>query len=285
LKEPMLAMSLLLSCFEPATTAASMAIGKPKAIDDAPAGRGRHRACAMGWPQGRSRAEDGGGRLSCLARNGRSGVPARPVAWGGHPGEETRAVRRCVSGDRGTAVLRPDQAMERPCGQRRTASSGRRRADGECAAQEVWLSRAKKRKPWRPEGQFHDPAIRADSGTAMARVSIGLETHADPSAQTNTLAFQGHADEPHSLRLIPPIDDEDDAASPVPGRPPKETTPDLKRPDDRQVTGATATCATRPCRRQGQRRQSRRPRADLRTARRYGRAQTSRRSLRQRPAM
>ena len=34
LKEPMLAMSLLLDCFEPATTAASMAIGKPKAIDD-----------------------------------------------------------------------------------------------------------------------------------------------------------------------------------------------------------------------------------------------------------
>ena len=30
------AMSLLLGCFEPATTAASMAIGRPKAIDDAP---------------------------------------------------------------------------------------------------------------------------------------------------------------------------------------------------------------------------------------------------------
>jgi hypothetical protein len=43
LKEPMLAMSLLLSCFEPATTAASMAIGKPKAIDDAPV-RGPERS-------------------------------------------------------------------------------------------------------------------------------------------------------------------------------------------------------------------------------------------------
>jgi DNA-binding response OmpR family regulator len=29
---------LLLGCFEPATTAASMAIGKPEAIDDAPPG-------------------------------------------------------------------------------------------------------------------------------------------------------------------------------------------------------------------------------------------------------
>jgi hypothetical protein len=37
LKEPMLAMSLLLGCFEPATAGASMAIGKPEAIDDAPA--------------------------------------------------------------------------------------------------------------------------------------------------------------------------------------------------------------------------------------------------------
>ena len=61
----------------------------------------------------------------------------------------------------------------------------------------------RKGNPGVQNGQFHDPAIRADSGTAMARVSIGLETHADPSAQTNTLAFQGHADEPHSPRLIP----------------------------------------------------------------------------------
>ncbi|MGH6847191.1 MAG: hypothetical protein ACREC0_07080, partial [Methylocella sp.] len=57
-----------MACFEPATTAASMAIGRPKAIDDAPAGRGPH-PCAMGWPKGQSAAEDGGGRLCCLARN------------------------------------------------------------------------------------------------------------------------------------------------------------------------------------------------------------------------
>jgi hypothetical protein len=42
----MLAMSLLLAFFEPATIAASMAIGKPKAIDDAPA-RGPERS--GGW--------------------------------------------------------------------------------------------------------------------------------------------------------------------------------------------------------------------------------------------
>src|SRR3954447_1351170 len=37
LKEPMAAMSLLLLCFEPATTAASMAIDRPKTIGNAPA--------------------------------------------------------------------------------------------------------------------------------------------------------------------------------------------------------------------------------------------------------
>ena len=57
LKEPMLAMSLLLAVFEPATTAASMAIGEPEAIDDAPARAGAQRRMATV-------------RLSCLARNG-----------------------------------------------------------------------------------------------------------------------------------------------------------------------------------------------------------------------
>jgi hypothetical protein len=50
---------------------------------------------------GRSAAQDGGGRLSCLARNGQS------------PGEESRSVRHCGSGDRGVASLRLDQANER----------------------------------------------------------------------------------------------------------------------------------------------------------------------------
>jgi len=35
LNEPMVAMSLLLLCFEPATTAASMAIDRPRTIGDA----------------------------------------------------------------------------------------------------------------------------------------------------------------------------------------------------------------------------------------------------------
>src|SRR3954471_18914231 len=66
LKEPMLAMSLLLLCFEPATTAASMAICRPETIGDAPA-RGPERS---------------GGRRCCdfLASRG----------MGVSPGEESR---------------------------------------------------------------------------------------------------------------------------------------------------------------------------------------------------
>jgi hypothetical protein len=50
-------------------------------------------------------------RLSCPARNGRTGVPA-PLARGVvRPGEESRSAGCCGSGDRGAAALRPDQAM------------------------------------------------------------------------------------------------------------------------------------------------------------------------------
>jgi hypothetical protein len=54
----MLAMSLLLGCFEPATTAASMAICRPEAIDDAPACGPEHRG---GWRRGEFLASRGMG--------------------------------------------------------------------------------------------------------------------------------------------------------------------------------------------------------------------------------
>jgi hypothetical protein len=62
-------MSLLLLWFEPATTAASMAIYKPKTIDDAPASgpkhSGGHRRCdflvsrGMGFSPGEESRSDG----------------------------------------------------------------------------------------------------------------------------------------------------------------------------------------------------------------------------------
>jgi hypothetical protein len=71
---------------EPATTAASMAICRPKAIDDAP-------------PLGRSAAEDGGGE-TFLPRE----------EWA-KPGGRNSRRRHCGTGDRGAAVLRPDRAI------------------------------------------------------------------------------------------------------------------------------------------------------------------------------
>jgi hypothetical protein len=90
----MLAMSLLLGCFEPATTAASMAICRPEAIDDAPAR----------WPE-----RSGGWR--------RRDFLGFREEWPKARGRKSRR-RRCGSGDRGAAVLRPDQANERPRGPR-----------------------------------------------------------------------------------------------------------------------------------------------------------------------
>ena len=125
-----------------------MAIGRPKAIDDAPAARGPHRAGAMGWALGRSAAEDGGGRLSCLARNGRTGVPARLVAWGGKPRgrKSIRPPLRLRRSRRSRPSARSSHG-EAVWSARRTASSGEDVADVDCLAQEARLSRRRKGNP------------------------------------------------------------------------------------------------------------------------------------------
>jgi hypothetical protein len=87
-------MSLLLSCFEPATTAASMAIDQPEAIDDAPACGPEHRG---GWRRGEFLASRG---------------------MGLGPGEESLTDAIASQAIEVPTVLRPDQAMERPCGPR-----------------------------------------------------------------------------------------------------------------------------------------------------------------------
>src|SRR6266481_3616745 len=89
--------------FEPATIAASMAIDRPQAIDDAPLGAGAQRRMA---------AEG----LSWLARNGRS------------PGEESLATAIAARRSR-LAVLWPDHAIKRPRGSREIALQGEDVAD------------------------------------------------------------------------------------------------------------------------------------------------------------
>ena len=64
-------------CLEPATVAASMAIDRPEAIDD---------ALSL---LSRSRAEDGGRAAFLFREEWTSGVPASPSPRGGRPGEES----------------------------------------------------------------------------------------------------------------------------------------------------------------------------------------------------
>src|SRR5712672_1505897 len=126
LKDPMVAMSFSPWLFEPATIAASMAIDRPQAIDDAPLGAGA---------QWRMAAE----RLSWLARNGRS------------PGEESLTAAIAARRSR-LAVLWPDHAIKRPRGSRA----------GQLVKEKTWRTwvhargqaqRAKEQKPWRTERQ------------------------------------------------------------------------------------------------------------------------------------
>src|SRR5713101_3934231 len=100
--------------FEPATIAASMAIDRPQAIDDAPLGAGAQRRMA---------AE----RLSWLARNGRSrGPSACGVA---SPGEESLAAAIAARRSR-LAVLWPDHAIKKAARvARQTALQGEDMAD------------------------------------------------------------------------------------------------------------------------------------------------------------
>ncbi|MGO9237042.1 MAG: hypothetical protein ACLP4V_24330, partial [Methylocella sp.] len=85
-------MSFLLAEFEPATTAASMAIGRPKAIGDAPAGLGPCRATAMGRPKGRSAAEDDGGETFLRREEWAEPGSPRDLSRGVEsPGEESRS--------------------------------------------------------------------------------------------------------------------------------------------------------------------------------------------------
>src|SRR5271165_1979029 len=89
-------------------------------------------------PAGRSAAEDGGGAsFLASARNGR------------RPGEESRAAAVAAQAIEVPTVLRPDQAIERPCGRAPNSMHGRRPG-------RRWLPRTRgpafqvgKKKPWR----------------------------------------------------------------------------------------------------------------------------------------
>src|SRR6516165_10716605 len=121
LKEPILAMSLLLAVSSP----------RPPRPRWRSTGRGRSTTHPLA---GRSAAEDGGGE-TFLPRE----------EWAKPRGRKS-IRRRCGSGDRGAAALWPDRAGERPCGSRdRTASSGEDVADFGCPSQTAQRGRRRER--------------------------------------------------------------------------------------------------------------------------------------------
>src|SRR5208337_2058324 len=189
LKEPMLAMSLLLCCFEPATTAASMAIGKPKAIDDAPAGRGPHRACAMGWPQGRSEAEDGVGK-TFLPRE----------EWAKPRGRKSIRPPLRLRRSRRSGPSARSSHGEAVWSARQTAPSGEDVADTERPTQDPRPSRRRKGNSRVQKGHRHDPAICADGDAADENCHIRPGGDDQPVRSNEDLGASGHADEPHSPR-------------------------------------------------------------------------------------
>jgi hypothetical protein len=91
---------------------------------------------------GRSAAEDGGGEtFLARARNGRS------------PGEESRSVRRCGTGDRGAAVLWPDQAMRGQMARAGPTALRRRRGGYRVTRARGQPDWAKEKKPLRTDGR------------------------------------------------------------------------------------------------------------------------------------
>jgi hypothetical protein len=114
--------------FEPATIAASMAICRPKAIDDAPI-------------FGPSAAEDGGGE-TFLPRE----------EWAKPRGRKSHR-RRCGIGDRGAAVLWPDQAIRGRVARVGPTALRRRRGGNRVTRTRGRPHGAKEKKPWRADGR------------------------------------------------------------------------------------------------------------------------------------
>src|SRR5579872_2613133 len=122
----MLAMSLLPGCFEPATTAASMAIDRPGTIDDAPA-RGPERE-----------PEDVEGRDFLVSRG-----------MGFSPGEESRTGDIAVQSIEAQPVFGQIRPSEARCVRALNSVLGRRHAGCRLSETRRRTSQAQRKKSWR----------------------------------------------------------------------------------------------------------------------------------------
>jgi hypothetical protein len=183
---------------------------------------------------GRSAAKDGGG-ATFLPRE----------EWAKPRGRKSNR-RRCGSGDRGAAVLRLDQAKERPWVARRTASSREVVANLKGPAQES--RRAGRREDGRGvEKGLHRPSQPgANDEPATASVSRAEDTGS--SKRYRGAAFMPPHDNEHSPPTFANLFDDEDAESvSVSGRAAaSRSASELPRCPVRPTPGQTASCARRP---------------------------------------
>src|SRR6516225_2426615 len=103
----MVAMCLLLLCFEPATTAASMAICRPRTIGDAPEGPQRSGGrCRSDFLASRGMGEAQGKKVAATALRLRRSRRSRSSARSSHHRGPVRRVLNQKSGRRWRALVR-----------------------------------------------------------------------------------------------------------------------------------------------------------------------------------
>ncbi len=153
---------------------------------------------------GRSAAEDGGG-ATFLPRE----------EWAKPRGRKSLR-RRCGSGDRGAAVLRLDQAKERPQVARRTASSGEVVANLKGPAQES--RRAGRREDGRGVEKGRRPPPQPHVDDELATASVGCTEYSGLIEALSRAALAPARSNEHSPHAFTNLDDEDSESVSVSGR-------------------------------------------------------------------
>lgn len=195
-------------------------------------------------------------RLCCLARNGRTGVPAGPAAWGGSPGEESRAAAvaaQAIEAQPSFGQIKPGEAvwLARP-----NSIRARRRGGCRMSCTIVRAVQAKRKKPWRRKRRVHPlPNPRANARSCQVGLRDGRRERTEDEKRFNRRAVYGHPRrslipapmrprEVEWLRLKPLWSGPRGAAEPNPAAVAGRSEAGRRR----------ASSAPRPCRRRGSRR-------------------------------
>ncbi len=182
---------------------------------------------------GRSAAKDGGG-ATFLPRE----------EWAKPRGRKSLR-RRCGSGDRGAAILRLDQAKERPQVARRTASSGEVVANLKGPAQES--RRAGRREDGGGVEKGRRPSPQPHVDDELATASVGCTEYSGLNEALPRAALTPARSSEHSPHAFTNLDDEDAESVSVSGRAAaRQRASEIPRCPVRPTPGQTASCVTRP---------------------------------------